>query len=77
MTLGLGGDGRYFNKQAAQIILKIAAAAGVKKVACLLRTALWLIMALCFVSRSQTVLAASCRSLLAKMPSWLRPRCQH
>ncbi len=36
MTLGLGGDGRYFNKQAAQIILKIAAAAGVKKVGCLL-----------------------------------------
>ena len=30
-TIGLGGDGRYFNKQAAQIILKIAAAAGVKK----------------------------------------------
>ena len=31
-TIGLGGDGRYFNKEAAQIILKLAAAAGVKKV---------------------------------------------
>ncbi len=31
-TIGLGGDGRYWNKQATQIILKIAAAAGVKKV---------------------------------------------
>lgn len=31
-TIGLGGDGRYFNKQAAQIIIKIAAANGVKKV---------------------------------------------
>ena len=30
-TIGLGGDGRYYNKQAAQVILKIAAAAGVKK----------------------------------------------
>ena len=34
-TIGLGGDGRYFNKQAAQIIMKMAAAAGVQK-ACLL-----------------------------------------
>jgi phosphoglucomutase len=33
-TIGLGGDGRYWNKQATQIILKIAAAAGVKKVRC-------------------------------------------
>lgn len=31
-TIGLGGDGRYFNKDAAQIIIKLAAAAGVKKV---------------------------------------------
>lgn len=31
-TIGLGGDGRYFNKDAAQIIIKMAAAAGVKKV---------------------------------------------
>ena len=31
-TIGLGGDGRYFNKQAAQIIIKMAAANGVKKV---------------------------------------------
>lgn len=31
-TIGLGGDGRYFNKEAVQTILKIAAAAGVKKV---------------------------------------------
>ncbi len=30
-TIGLGGDGRYFNKQAAQIIIKMAAANGVKK----------------------------------------------
>lgn len=30
-TIGLGGDGRYFNKDAAQIIIKLAAAAGVKK----------------------------------------------
>ena len=31
-TLGLGGDGRYFNKEAAQIILKSAAAAGFSRV---------------------------------------------
>jgi phosphoglucomutase len=31
-VLGLGGDGRYYNKEAAQIILKLVAAAGVKKV---------------------------------------------
>ena len=31
-TIGLGGDGRYFNKQAVQIILKLAAGSGVKKV---------------------------------------------
>lgn len=30
-TLGLGGDGRYFNKEAVQTILKLAAGAGVKK----------------------------------------------
>ena len=28
----LGGDGRYFNKEAAQIILSMACAYGVKKV---------------------------------------------
>ena len=31
-TIGLGGDGRYFNKQAVQIILKSAAGNGIKKV---------------------------------------------
>jgi phosphoglucomutase len=31
-VIGLGGDGRYFNKEAAQIILKIAAGNGIKKV---------------------------------------------
>lgn len=31
-TIGLGGDGRYYNKEAAQTIIKLAAAAGVKKV---------------------------------------------
>lgn len=31
-TIGLGGDGRYFNKQAAQIIIKLAAANGIGKV---------------------------------------------
>ena len=31
-VIGLGGDGRYFNKQAVQIILKLAAGNGVKKV---------------------------------------------
>eukprot|EP00741_Cyanophora_paradoxa_P018917 tig00021105_g18262.t1 len=31
-TLVLGGDGRYFNKPASQIIIKMAAANGVKKV---------------------------------------------
>ncbi|CAK0784241.1 hypothetical protein CVIRNUC_007445 [Coccomyxa viridis] len=31
-ALGLGGDGRYFNKEAVQTILKLAAGAGVKKV---------------------------------------------
>ena len=31
-SIGLGGDGRYFNKEAVQTILKLAAGAGVKKV---------------------------------------------
>ena len=31
-TIGLGGDGRYYNKKAAQIIIKLAAANGLKKV---------------------------------------------
>ncbi len=31
-SLGLGGDGRYFNKEAAQIIIKLAAGNGFKKV---------------------------------------------
>lgn len=31
-TLGLGGDGRYYGKEAAQIIIRLAAANGVKKV---------------------------------------------
>mmetsp|Transcript_8438 Transcript_8438/g.20281 ORF Transcript_8438/g.20281 Transcript_8438/m.20281 type:complete len:562 (+) Transcript_8438:198-1883(+) len=31
-TIGLGGDGRYFNKEAAQTIIKLAAGNGVKKV---------------------------------------------
>ena len=31
-TIGLGGDGRYFNKEAVQTILKLAAGAGVIKV---------------------------------------------
>jgi phosphoglucomutase len=31
-TLGLGGDGRYFGKEAAQIIIKLAAGNGFKKV---------------------------------------------
>eukprot|EP01026_Neomeris_dumetosa_P016747 TRINITY_DN1639_c0_g1_i6.p1 TRINITY_DN1639_c0_g1~~TRINITY_DN1639_c0_g1_i6.p1 ORF type:complete len:628 (+),score=86.37 TRINITY_DN1639_c0_g1_i6:115-1998(+) len=31
-VIGLGGDGRYFNKEAAQIIIKMAAANGIKKV---------------------------------------------
>lgn len=31
-SIGLGGDGRYFNREASQIIIKLAAAAGVKKV---------------------------------------------
>ncbi|QKV19585.1 alpha-D-glucose phosphate-specific phosphoglucomutase [Oricola thermophila] len=31
-TLVLGGDGRYFNDRAAQVILRMAAAAGVRKV---------------------------------------------
>lgn len=31
-TIGLGGDGRYFNKEAVQTILKIAAGNGVSKV---------------------------------------------
>lgn len=30
-TIGLGGDGRYFNKDASQTILKLAAGAGLKK----------------------------------------------
>ena len=30
-VIGLGGDGRYFNKEAAQIIIKLAAGAGIKK----------------------------------------------
>jgi len=31
-TLGLGGDGRYFGKEAAQIIIKLAAGNGFKKI---------------------------------------------
>lgn len=31
-TIALGGDGRYFNKEAAQIIIKLAAGNGLKKV---------------------------------------------
>mmetsp|Transcript_28433 Transcript_28433/g.50794 ORF Transcript_28433/g.50794 Transcript_28433/m.50794 type:complete len:627 (-) Transcript_28433:104-1984(-) len=31
-TIGLGGDGRYYNKEAAQTIIKLAAGNGVKKV---------------------------------------------
>ncbi len=31
-TIALGGDGRYFNKEAAQIICKLAAGSGLKKV---------------------------------------------
>lgn len=31
-TIGLGGDGRYFSKEAAQEIIKVAAGNGVKKV---------------------------------------------
>ncbi len=31
-TIGLGGDGRYYNKEAAQTIIKLAAANGIKKV---------------------------------------------
>ena len=31
-SLGLGGDGRYFNREAAQTIIKMAAAAGVQRV---------------------------------------------
>lgn len=31
-TIGLGGDGRYFSKEAAQEIIKLAAGNGVKKV---------------------------------------------
>ena len=31
-TIALGGDGRYFNKEAAQIIIKLAAGNGVKKI---------------------------------------------
>lgn len=31
-TLALGGDGRYFSKEAAQIIIKLAAGNGFKKV---------------------------------------------
>lgn len=30
--LGLGGDGRFYNKDAAQIIIKLAAGNGFKKV---------------------------------------------
>lgn len=30
-TIALGGDGRYFNKEAAQIICKLAAGNGISK----------------------------------------------
>ena len=39
-TIAVGGDGRYFNKQAAQTIIKLAAGAGIKKVGILAVTEL-------------------------------------
>lgn len=53
-TIGLGGDGRYYNKEAAQIIVKMAAAAGVKKV--------------CAMSvRSQSSAAATCNAAVVEL----------
>ena len=49
-TIGLGGDGRYFNKQAAQIILKLAAAAGIKKA---------ILLCICYIPH---MLSQSCRA---------------
>ena len=45
-TIALGGDGRYFNKEAAQIICKIAAGNGLKKVRVLVMAMLLRVFAL-------------------------------
>ena len=60
-TIGLGGDGRYFNKQAAQIIIKMAAANGVKKVL-LLAVAVTTMTSLCDVFG--TILAQASSALV-------------
>ena len=80
-TIGLGGDGRYYNKEAAQIIIKMAAANGVKKVPCCLLTCggkkTWQLVLCCLycVYMKVWTVCLLLRYWLARMLSWPHQQC--